>query len=58
MSGHLVTGSINAKTGLLKMIIGTGSDKVTGDGAVLLNPPNGGGYFLTTTNAQDMELTP
>jgi len=53
-----LNGSINRKTGLLKVIIGSGASRVTGYGAVLLNGTNGGGYFLTTTNAQAIQLGP
>jgi len=53
-----VNGTIDRKTGLLKVIIGSGASRVTGYGAVLLNGTNGGGYFLTTTNAQAIQLRP
>ncbi len=53
-----LSGSINPKTGLLKVSIGSGESKVTGCGAVLLDETNGGGYFLTKTNAQAIKLAP
>jgi hypothetical protein len=51
-------GSINPKTGLLKVIVGSGATETTGYGAVLLNATNGGGYFLTKTNAGAIILEP
>ncbi len=53
-----VIGSINPKTGLLTVTIGSGASKVTGHGAILLNATNGGGYFLTKTNAGAVILEP
>jgi len=53
-----VSGSINFKTGFLKVTIGSGANKTNGYGAVLLNAANGGGYFLTTSNAQAIDLGP
>jgi hypothetical protein len=53
-----VSGSINPKTGLLTVAIRSGVSKVTGHGAILLNATNGGGYFLTKTNAGAIELEP
>ena len=53
-----VIGSINPKTGLLTVTIGSGASKVTGHGAILLNETNGGGYFLTKTNAGAVILEP
>ncbi len=59
ITGTSVSGSIAPKTGLLKVTIGGGgASKVTGYGAILLNATNGGGYFLTETNAQAIELGP
>ena len=62
ISGTGVSGSINPKTGLLKVTLGSGADKTNGYGAILLNATNsatnGGGYFLTKTNAQAIELEP
>lgn len=51
-----VTGSINSKTGVFKVMISDGGTAVNGVGAILLNRTNGGGYFLTKTNAQAIEL--
>ncbi len=58
-----VSGSIDLKTGLLKVTIGSGASKLTGYGAVLLDSTtgdatNGGGYFLSGTLGQAMELEP
>jgi hypothetical protein len=64
VAGTSVSGSITPKTGLLKVTIGSGASKVTGYGAILLNPTNGGGnygggYYLTkTNNAQAIKLVP
>ena len=49
---------INPKTGLLKVTIGSGANKLTGCGAISLNQTNGAGYFLTKTNAQAIKLGP
>jgi hypothetical protein len=51
-----LSGSINARTGLLKVAIGSGASRMAGYGAILLNETNGGGYFLTETNAQAIQL--
>jgi len=56
--GASVSGTINSKTGLLTVTFGTGPTKITGHGAILLNATNGGGYFLTKTNAQAIKLGP
>ena len=53
-----LTGTIAAKTGLVKATIGSGRFKATGYGVVLLNATNGGGYFLTATNTGAIELSP
>ncbi len=59
-----LSGTINPKTGLLKVTFGTGAAKTTGYGAILLNATNGGsnyggGYYLTkTNNAQAIKLAP
>ncbi|MGD0816652.1 MAG: leucine-rich repeat domain-containing protein [Verrucomicrobiota bacterium] len=58
-----VSGAISLKTGMLKVAIGSGASKVSGFGAVLLNPTNGiatggGGYFLTPNDSQALELEP
>jgi uncharacterized repeat protein (TIGR02543 family) len=56
-AGIPVSGSITPKTGLVTLTIGSGDIKETGHGA-LLNATNGGGYFLTKTNAQAIKLGP
>jgi uncharacterized repeat protein (TIGR02543 family) len=56
-SGASVSGSITPKTGLFTVTIGSGATKVTGHGA-MLNATNGGGYFVTKTNAQSIQLGP
>jgi hypothetical protein len=53
-----LSGSINLKTGLLTVTIGSGAGKTTGYGAILLNATNGGGYLLTKTNVQAIQLGP
>jgi hypothetical protein len=53
-----LSGSINPKTGLLKVTIGSGATKTTGYGAILLNGTDGGGYSLTKTNAGAVKLYP
>jgi hypothetical protein len=58
INGTAVSGAINLKTGLLTVTIGSGPAKTNGYGAVLLNVNNGGGYFLTKTNAQAITLGP
>ena len=53
-----LTGSIAAKTGLLKVTVGSGAAKTSGYGVVLLNGSDGGGYFLSKTNAGSLILSP
>jgi hypothetical protein len=53
-----LSGSINPKTGLLKVTIGGEAARVIGTGAILLNASTGGGYYLTKTNAQAIKLEP
>ncbi len=55
-----LTGTINAKTGLLTITFGNGAAKATtaGTGAVLQNATNGGGFFLAKTNAGTILLNP
>jgi hypothetical protein len=53
-----LTGSINPKTGLLKLIIGSGESRITGYGAILLNVPFGGGYYLTSGQSQAIGMSP
>lgn len=58
VAGRSVSGAINSKTGLVTVTIGSGASEVTGYGAILLNETNGGGYFLTSTNAEAITLGP
>jgi hypothetical protein len=58
VTGPLVSGSVNLKTGLFTVTIGSGPTRVNGRGAILLNAGYGGGYFLTKTNAGAIELGP
>jgi hypothetical protein len=58
VTGESVSGTLNLKTGLLKVTIGSGSAKTTGYGTILLNATNGGGYFATKTNAGAIQLGP
>jgi hypothetical protein len=51
------TGTIDPKTGLVKLTIGSGASKVTAYGAVLLDSTSAGGYYVTKTNAQGFTLT-
>jgi hypothetical protein len=55
-----LTGSINAKTGLLTITFGNGAGKAmtTGKGAVLQNVNSAGGFFLEKTNAGSILLQP
>lgn len=55
-----LTGTIAPKTGLLTITFGNGNGRATtiGYGALLQNSTNGGGYFLTTTNAGAISLSP
>jgi hypothetical protein len=53
-----LSGSIATKTGLLEVTFGSGASKTTGHGAIWLNGTNGGGYFLTKTNAGAILLQP
>jgi hypothetical protein len=56
--GISLSGSINPKSGLLKVSVGKGPSKLTGYGAILANSNYGGGYFLTETNAGAILLQP
>jgi hypothetical protein len=58
VTGASVNGFINPKTGLMKVTIGSGASRLTGLGAILINKTNGGGYFLTATNAEAIQLAP
>jgi len=55
-----LTGTIAPKTGLLTITFGNGTGKATtiGYGAILQDAINGGGYFVTKTNAGTILLTP
>jgi hypothetical protein len=55
-----LTGTIAPKTGLLQITFGNGSGKATtvGFGAMLQDSTNGGGYFVTKTNAGAILLVP
>ncbi|MGD1085859.1 MAG: hypothetical protein ABSA47_14075 [Verrucomicrobiota bacterium] len=58
-SADSLTGSISDKTGLLTVTFGNSNkNKTTGYGAVLQGQTNGGGYFLTSTNAGAISLGP
>lgn len=59
-SSNSLTGSIAPKTGLLTVTFGNGNGKATttGLGAILQSQTNGGGYFLGTTNAGLILLSP
>ncbi|MGD0814221.1 MAG: hypothetical protein ABSA83_11500 [Verrucomicrobiota bacterium] len=58
ITGTTLSGSINQRTGTFRVTVGSGSSKIIGTGVVLLNSTNGGGYYLTETNSQAIELTP
>jgi hypothetical protein len=58
VNGPLVIGAINLKTGQFKVTVGSGANKTNGCGAILLSEGAGGGYFLTKTNAQSIQLGP
>jgi hypothetical protein len=53
-----VIGAVNLKTGLLTVTVGSGASKMIGRGVILLNATNGGGYYLTKTNAEAILLQP
>jgi hypothetical protein len=55
-----LTGTLNPRTGLLTINYGNGTGKTTTTGyaAILQNSTNGGGYFLTKTNAGAVILQP
>jgi hypothetical protein len=54
-----LTGTIAPKTGLLTLTYGNGAGKstTTGYGTVLQDSTNGGGYFVTKTNAGSIILS-
>jgi hypothetical protein len=55
-----LTGLFYPNTGLLKITFGNGAGKATTTGyaAILGNSTNGGGYFVTKTNAGTISLSP
>jgi hypothetical protein len=53
-----VSVTINPKTGVFTVTIGSGRARTNGYGAILQSPLQGGGYFLTTSNAQSIKLQP
>ena len=55
-----LTGTIMPKTGLMTITFGNGDGKATtiGHGVILQDSTNGGGYFVTKTNAGAILLTP
>jgi len=53
-----LSGCLNPKTGLLTVTLGSGANKTSCYGAVLLNSYFGGGYFLGKTNAGMIMLVP
>jgi uncharacterized repeat protein (TIGR03803 family) len=58
-STNFTGGSINPANGLLRVVFRNASGKsVTNSGAVLQNINQGGGFFLGTTNAGTITLTP
>ncbi|MGA3179385.1 MAG: choice-of-anchor tandem repeat GloVer-containing protein [Verrucomicrobiota bacterium] len=50
---HTLKGTINPKTGLLSVSLPDviGKETISGSGVILQNQTNGGGYFVTKTNA-------
>jgi hypothetical protein len=55
-----LTGTVAPKTGLLTITFGDGAGKATtiGHGVILQDSTNGGGYFVTKTNAGALLLSP
>ena len=51
-------GTLNPKTGALKLIFGDGDGKATGYAAFLQDQTNAGGYFVTKTSAGFITLQP
>jgi hypothetical protein len=54
----LLSGLIGPGSGRLKVVIGARASKLTGYGAILANATNGGGFYLTRTNAQAITIRP
>jgi hypothetical protein len=55
--GASVHGTINPRNGKLTVTVGSGGNKVTGHGAIVLNATNGAGYILTKTNSEAFILS-
>jgi hypothetical protein len=53
-----VTGTIDPRTGFLKVIIHYRGTTQTGYGAILENASYGAGYVLTGTNGEAIQLEP
>jgi hypothetical protein len=53
-----LSGTLNPKTGLLSLTLGTGETKQTATGVILLDTTNGGGYLLNKTNSAAISLKP
>ena len=60
LATNSLTGTIAPKTGLLQVTFGNGAGKATtiGYGVMLQDSTNGGGYFVTKTNAGAIQLGP
>jgi hypothetical protein len=52
-----ITGSIDPKTGQVKLTVGSGASAVSGQGALLLDSASVGGFFKTKSNAGAIEIT-
>jgi hypothetical protein len=57
LKGTAVSGSVTPATGLVTLTYGAEASKVTAHGA-MLDVTNGGGFFLTKTNAEAIQLGP
>jgi uncharacterized repeat protein (TIGR03803 family) len=55
---NYLTGSVNSRTGLLQLTFVSGAHTNGATGAILQDTTNGGGFFLTTTNAGSVLLHP
>jgi uncharacterized repeat protein (TIGR02543 family) len=58
ISGPTASGAINLKTGQWNVTIDNRATRTIGHGALSLAQSAGGGYFLTKTNAQALQLGP
>jgi uncharacterized repeat protein (TIGR02543 family) len=56
ITGTNLTGSLNLKTGAFKVMIGTGADRITGYGAIILNGTNGGGYIIPKNSTEALGI--